>query len=109
METLFGTLFFVIVLIASIAIVLAGRDKNEFIYSGIIAILMNLSNILNLFYGQVSFLVLLIAIVISYCCSLIAYKIVNSLDPNSVILYIIEWELFYNVPFNLITIILGSL
>jgi len=109
MGTFLGIILFIITIVVGIVIVLVGRNKNKFIYSIFISIIMNLSNVISLFNGELYFLGLFVLLITSYVCSLLAYKIVNRIEPDSSILYVIMWEVIYNVIFYLIAIILGTL
>lgn len=97
----------IVLIIIGIVIVLIGRDKNEFIFGGIITVyyfIMVGSDLIEEL--EVFPIIFLLAAV--YIISTVAFKLANKIESESKIVYIIAWSFLFSLFYFLFTGLLSS-
>lgn len=90
--------------IVAIILIVFARNRNKLIMSVVSSIILTI--VLSFSYvDEINFITIVLLLILEFVCCFVSYTISDKLDPDSIILYIIYWEIFYSVAFFLLRVI----
>ena len=94
--------------IVAIILIIFARYRNKLIMSVVSSVILTIVLALDYVNG-INFLTIIFLLILEFICCFVSYFVADKKDPDSMIIYIIIWEIVYSVTFFLIQIIVTPL
>lgn len=91
----------------AIILIIIGKNRNKFIMSLVSALVLTIT--LLFINSNVDFMVLLMLFVVLFFCVLISFCLVDKIDPDNTIMYVILWEVIYTIVYTVFNLMLSVL